>query len=185
MNKAFSLIELLVVVAIIAVLASVAVPAYIQYSVRAKVSNGYNVLFNFAEVLLNKYVQTGTAPASVTYNGVTYPTGAIHMPTNIGNVAYMDWDTNLVNGNYLFRIDGMLTGLNGIPGYVPPSSTTNDGSYSVIRVLIYYDKSGNVVYGCGRYLSSGGDTESVPFSYQPSKCQCWVQNVIQNIQPSC
>lgn len=48
-NKAFSLIELLVVITIIAILAAVALPVYQQYSVRAKLSKLTPVVNNIIE----------------------------------------------------------------------------------------------------------------------------------------
>lgn len=47
MNKAFSLIELLIVISIVGILAAIAVPSYQHYTIRAKLHS--------AAVLLNSY----------------------------------------------------------------------------------------------------------------------------------
>lgn len=57
-QKGFTLIELMIVVAIIGILAAIAIPAYTDYTVRAKVSEGIN-LAGAAETTVSEGWQSG------------------------------------------------------------------------------------------------------------------------------
>ncbi|EGV20464.1 hypothetical protein ThimaDRAFT_0242 [Thiocapsa marina 5811] len=59
----FSLVELMIVVAIIGILASLAVPAYQNYVVRARVAEGLGLLSGAKPVIVEHYTSTGSMPA--------------------------------------------------------------------------------------------------------------------------
>lgn len=64
MQKGFTLIELMIVVAIIAILAAIAIPAYQDYLIRAQVSEG-SVLADGAKTAITEYYSnTGSFPSS-------------------------------------------------------------------------------------------------------------------------
>ena len=64
MQKGFTLIELMIVVAIIAILAAIAIPAYQDYLIRTQVSEGA-VLTDGAKTAMSEYYSnTGTFPAA-------------------------------------------------------------------------------------------------------------------------
>ena len=63
MQKGFTLIELMIVVAIIGVLAAVALPAYQDYTTRAKVTDGIS-LASAAKTAVSENAQNGSAFAS-------------------------------------------------------------------------------------------------------------------------
>jgi len=63
-QQGFTLIELMIVVAIIGILAAVAIPAYQDYTIRAQVSEGMSLASGAKTALAEFYNQRGQFPAS-------------------------------------------------------------------------------------------------------------------------
>ena len=66
----FTLIELLIVVAIIGILAAVAIPAYQDYTIKAKISEGPSLVGAVKTAVAGYYQSNGTFPGSNTSAGV-------------------------------------------------------------------------------------------------------------------
>ena len=70
-NQGFTLIELMIVVAIIAIRASLAISAYQTYTVRAQISEGLNMAAGAKVPIADAYTNDGTAPANRIAAGMT------------------------------------------------------------------------------------------------------------------
>jgi type IV pilus assembly protein PilA len=63
LQKGFTLIELMIVVAIIGILAAIAIPAYQDYTIRAQVSEGMNLAAAAKAAVSETFLNRGVAPA--------------------------------------------------------------------------------------------------------------------------
>ncbi len=89
-QQGFTLTEVMIVVAIIGLLATVAIPAYQDYTIRAKVTEGV-AFADAAKVSVAEYFQTNNVWPALAQAGLTSPATAIVTGMTLG----------AVRGNYL------------------------------------------------------------------------------------
>lgn len=98
-QKGFTLIELMIVVAIIGILAAVAIPAYQDYTVRARVSEGLTMA-SPAKLTVVENANNGSDKLST---GWTKPATT----TNVDNIAVAD-DTGVITITYTSKAQGVV-----------------------------------------------------------------------------
>ena len=112
MQKGFTLIELMIVVAIIGILAAVALPAYQDYTTRAKVTEGIS-LAGGAKLAVSENAQNGQPFASGWIVGGGAPGAALN--TNGATLLPLSKNVNTIsidstNGQIIVTYNGTLNG---------------------------------------------------------------------------
>lgn len=99
LQKGFTLIELMIVVAIIGILAAIAIPAYQDYTIRAQVTEGLNLASAMKAAVAESFANDGAWPVDLVDAGIVDAANAATPPTG-KYVTGIQIDNGTVNITY-------------------------------------------------------------------------------------
>ena len=153
LQKGFTLIELMIVVAIIGILAAVALPAYQDYTVRAKMSEIILAMSACRTSITEVYQSGGSAPGAMNWGcEISAGTGSKYV-NKIDTTA--DGQVQAVIQNISASVDGKTVTL--VP--MKDAATT----------AVYTNNQSQTLFGwrCG----NTGDGTNVPAKFLPGSCR--------------
>jgi type IV pilus assembly protein PilA len=151
LQKGFTLIELMIVVAIIGILAAIAIPAYQNYTIRAQVTEGLSLSDGFKTGISEYYSNYGTMPALASLNA------------------------GVVTGKYVTGI-GVVAGTMTI---TYGNQANSNISAKTLSITPYVDANNDVIWVCGTAAAPGADSlptgtalgaTTVSAQYLPTVC---------------
>ena len=163
LQKGFTLIELMIVVAIIGILAAIAIPAYQDYTIRAQVTEGLNLADAVKVAVADYYTQNGAFPAAGLATAA--PAGLGFTAASTGKYSTVDILAAGVIQATFANAGGLLANakLNGL----------------VVGVSPYVSSNGDLVWRCGvataptlNIATVGGATgTTIPAKWLPASCK--------------
>jgi type IV pilus assembly protein PilA len=157
-QKGFTLIELMIVVAIIGILAAIAIPAYSDYTIRAQVTEGLNLAGAAKAAVSETFSSNGAMPADNTGAG-------LDAATNIQGkyVSQVLVDDGTIIITYGKDVNAKITGKT--LALTPYTSANGDVSWRCGDKAI----NASLTVASGATFSAGNST--IAAKYRPANCR--------------
>lgn len=162
--RAFSLIELMVVIAIVALLASVAVPSYKDYIFRTFLHTGLPILSNGSSFLKETY-DTSELGTTIVFGGLTINSGNTFTTYNVGPFNQLTYYAPLNNG--MTADESMICMYYDVSGngYSDYDVYGTDNSRRICHKITTNSESGSVTTECVVYTGT-----SLIMDWMPNNC---------------